>query len=142
MKLTVNLPYNPYDIPIIERGSLSQVGSWVKGLGTLKIVIITDDLVGRLYSQTVQASLEQAGFDTIAFEFPEGEASKILKLFIKPTNFFKNGMTRSDGILALGGGWLEISWLRCFNLYAGIHFLQVPMSLTAQVDSSIGGKLA
>ena len=79
MKLTVNLPHNPYDI-LIERGSLSQVGSWVKGLwNPQKIAIITDDLVGRLYSQTVQASLEQAGFDTIVFEFPEGEASKNLE---------------------------------------------------------------
>src|SRR5574344_1394234 len=94
MKLTVNLPHNPYDI-LIERGSLSQVGSWVKGLwNPQKIAIITDDLVGRLYSQTVQASLEQAGFDTIVFEFPEGEASKNLETVYQAYEFLvKNGMT-------------------------------------------------
>ena len=142
MKLTVNLPHNPYDI-LIERGSLSQVGSWVKGLwNPQKIAIITDDLVGRLYSQTVQASLEQAGFDTIVFEFPEGEASKNLETVYQAYEFLvKNGMTRSDGILALGGGVVgDLAGYVASTYMRGIHFLQVPTSLTAQVDSSIGGK--
>lgn len=78
MKLTVNLPNTPYDI-LIQRGRLAQTGAWVKELWKpQKIAIITDDHVGSLYRETVQSSLEQAGFETIVFEFPEGEASKNL----------------------------------------------------------------
>ncbi|HEL1583340.1 TPA: 3-dehydroquinate synthase [Streptococcus suis] len=142
MKLTVNLPHNPYDI-LIERGSLAQTGSWVKGLWQpQKIAIITDDHVGSLYAKTVQSSLEEAGFETIVFEFPEGEASKNLDTVNQAYEFLvKNGMTRSDGIIALGGGVVgDLAGFVASTYMRGIHFLQVPTSLTAQVDSSIGGK--
>ncbi len=69
MKLTVNLPNTPYDI-LIQRGSLAQTGAWVKELWKpQKIAIITDDHVGSLYRETVQSSLEQAGFETIVLNF-------------------------------------------------------------------------
>ena len=70
MKLTVNLPKNPYDI-IIQKDSLAQVGDWVKDLWKpQKIAIITDDHVSSLYLETVKTSLEKAGFESIAFVFP------------------------------------------------------------------------
>ncbi|MGV3061763.1 iron-containing alcohol dehydrogenase, partial [Streptococcus hyovaginalis] len=105
MKLTVNLPQNPYDI-LIEKGSLAQVGAWASSLWKpQKIAIITDEHVASLYLETVRASLETAGFETIAFAFPEGEASKNLDTVNQAYEFLvQEGMTRSDGILALGGG--------------------------------------
>lgn len=142
MKLTVNLPQNPYDI-LIEKGSLAQVGTWASSLWKpQKIAIITDDHVASLHLETVTASLEKAGFETIAFAFPEGEASKNLDTVNQAYEFLvQEGMTRSDGILALGGGVVgDLAGFVASTYMRGIHFLQVPTSLTAQVDSSIGGK--
>ncbi|MGT2948151.1 3-dehydroquinate synthase [Streptococcus devriesei] len=142
MKLNVNLPQNPYDI-IIEKGSLAKAGQWVKGLWQQqKIAIITDNRVGSLYAEKVKLSLEDAGFETVVFDFLEGEASKNLTTVNKAYEFLvKQGMTRSDGIIALGGGVVgDLAGFVASTYMRGIHFLQIPTSLTAQVDSSIGGK--
>ena len=105
MKLEVNLKQNPYDI-IIEKGALKGVGQWVKSLWEpQKIALITDNHVGGLYAEKVKLSLEHEGFEVVVFNFLEGEASKNLKTVNKAYEFLiKNGMTRSDGIVALGGG--------------------------------------
>ena len=105
MKLEVNLKQNPYDI-IIEKGALKGVGQWVKSLWEpQKIALITDNHVGGLYAEKVKLSLENEGFEVVVFNFLEGEASKNLKTVNKAYEFLiKNGMTRSDGIVALGGG--------------------------------------
>ena len=142
MKLEVNLTHNPYDI-IIEKGSLKTVGQWVKSLWEpQKIALITDNHVGALYAEKVKLSLEHEGFEVVVFDFLEGEASKNLKTVNKAYEFLiKNGMTRSDGILALGGGVVgDLAGFVASTYMRGIHFVQVPTSLTAQVDSSIGGK--
>ena len=142
MKLRVDLPQSPYDI-VIENGSLGKVGSWVKGLWKpQKIAIITDNHVGSLYAEKVKLGLLDAGFEVIVFDFLEGEASKNLKTVNKAYEFLvKNGMTRSDGIIALGGGVVgDLAGFVASTYMRGIHFLQIPTSLTAQVDSSIGGK--
>lgn len=142
MKLNVNLPHHPYDI-IIEKGSLKKTGEWVSSLWQpQKIAIITDSQVGPLYLDTVKNSLEVAGFEVIAFEFPEGEASKNLTTVSQAYQFLANhGLTRSDGIIALGGGVCgDLAGFVAATYMRGIHFLQIPTSLTAQVDSSIGGK--
>ena len=108
MKLEVNLTQNPYDI-IIEKGALKMVGQWVKSLWEpQKIALITDNHVGALYAEKVKLSLEHEGFEVVVFDFLEGEASKNLKTVNKAYEFLiKNGMTRSDGIVALGGGVVE-----------------------------------
>ena len=142
MKLKVNLTHNPYDI-IIEKGALKTVGQWVKSLWEpQKIALITDNHVGALYAEKVKLSLEHEGFEVVVFDFLEGEASKNLKTVNKAYEFLiKNGMTRSDGILALGGGVVgDLAGFVASTYMRGIHFVQVPTSLTAQVDSSIGGK--
>ena len=134
MKLNVNLPHHPYDITI-EKGALSQVGNWLSQLWQpQKVVIITDNRVARLYAEKVKLSLVAAGFETFVFDFLEGEASKNLKTV-------KVGLTRSDGIVALGGGVVgDLAGFVASTYMRGIHFVQIPTSLTAQVDSSIGGK--
>ena len=142
MKLEVNLTHNPYDI-IIEKGALKTVGQWVKSLWEpQKIALITDNHVGALYAEKVKLSLEHEGFEVVVFDFLEGEASKNLKTVNKAYEFLiKNGMTRSDGIVALGGGVVgDLAGFVASTYMRGIHFVQVPTSLTAQVDSSIGGK--
>lgn len=142
MKLEVNLPHNPYDI-VIERGSLLKVGEWVRSIwNNRKIAIITDNLVGSLYGELVKNRLEDAGFDVIIFEFLEGESSKNLKVVSEAYEFLiSNQMTRSDSIIALGGGVVgDLAGFVASTYMRGIEFLQIPTSLTAQVDSSIGGK--
>ncbi|MBM7636774.1 3-dehydroquinate synthase [Streptococcus saliviloxodontae] len=142
MKLNVNLPHHPYDI-IIEKGCLSKAGQWVKSLWQpQKITIITDNHVGSLYAEKVKLAIQDAGFEVIVFDFLEGEASKNLTTVNKAYDFMiKNGMTRSDGVIALGGGVVgDLAGFVASTYMRGIHFLQIPTSLTAQVDSSIGGK--
>jgi 3-dehydroquinate synthase len=138
MKLNVNLPQTPYDI-VIEKGVLAKAGDWVKSLWQpQKIALITDNHVGSLYAEKVKLSIENAGFEVIVFDFLEGEASKNLQTVNKAYEFLvKNGMTRSDGIVALGGGVVgDLAGFVASTYMRGIHFLQIPTSLTAQVDSS------
>lgn len=142
MKLHVDLSTNPYDI-LIERGSLTKTGEWARSIWNCqKIAIITDNHVGDLYANQVKSSLEEAGFEVILFEFLEGEASKNLTTVNKAYDFLiGNNMTRSDGIVALGGGVVgDLAGFVASTYMRGIPFLQIPTSLTAQVDSSIGGK--
>ncbi|MEW4354149.1 3-dehydroquinate synthase [Streptococcus pneumoniae] len=142
MKLRVDLPHHPYDI-VIEKGSLRKAGSWLKELWQAqKVVIVTDNHVASLYAEKVKLSLEDAGFETYVFDFLEGEASKNLKTVNKVYEFLvKVGMTRSDGIVALGGGVVgDLAGFVASTYMRGIHFVQIATSLTAQVDSSIGGK--
>lgn len=142
MKLHVDLATNPYDI-MIERGSLTSVGDWARSIWNCqKIAIITDNHVASLYAETVQQSLETAGFEVFVFEFLEGEASKNLTTVNNAYDFLlENGLTRGDGIVALGGGVVgDLAGFVASTYMRGIPFLQIPTSLTAQVDSSIGGK--
>lgn len=142
MKLEVNLPDNPYDI-VIERGALSKVGEWARSNWSCdKIAIITDNYVGSLYAESVTLSLQASGFEVVVFEFSEGEASKNLTTATQAYEFLiANNITRSDGIVALGGGVVgDLAGFVASTYMRGIPFLQIPTSLTAQVDSSIGGK--
>ncbi|MFR6222793.1 MAG: 3-dehydroquinate synthase, partial [Lactococcus lactis] len=142
MKLNVNLPEHPYDV-IIENGALANIGTWVSSLWKKqKIVLISDNHVNGLYGQKVVDQLEKVGFEVATFEFPEGEASKNLLTAENAWNFCAEfGLTRSDGIIALGGGVTgDLAGFVASTYMRGIHFLQIPTSLTAQVDSSIGGK--
>ncbi|MGT2783875.1 3-dehydroquinate synthase [Streptococcus merionis] len=142
MKVSVNLPHHPYDI-VIEKGSIAKAGQWAANLWKpQKVVIITDNRVKGLYAQKVQASFEESGFEVAVFDFPEGEAQKNLVTVHQVYEFLvKAGMTRSDGIVALGGGVVgDLAGFVASTYMRGIHFLQIATSLTAQVDSSIGGK--
>ncbi|AWN18739.1 3-dehydroquinate synthase [Streptococcus sobrinus] len=142
MKLRVDLSYNPYDL-VIEKGCLSKVGDWAAGLWKpQKVTLITDNHVASLYAEKVKLRLEAAGFEVHVFDFLEGEASKTLITANKAFEFMiKVGMTRSDGVIGFGGGVVgDLAGFVASTYMRGIHFLQIPTSLTAQVDSSIGGK--
>lgn len=144
MKLTVNLPNHSYDL-VIENGLLKNIGSWAKELWSpQKIVIITDTNVRPLYGDQVYKSLKEAGFETSTFVIDAGEQSKSLSVAAEIYDFLADeGMTRSDGIIALGGGVVgDLAGFVASTYMRGLHFLQVPTTLLAQVDSSIGGKTA
>lgn len=142
MKLNVNIPNHPYDI-VIDKGTLAKAGEWLASLWSVqKVVVITDNHVASLYAEIVKRSLELAGFEVFVFNFLEGEASKNLTTVTNVYEFLaKVGLTRSDGIVALGGGVVgDLAGFAASTYMRGVHFVQIPTSLTAQVDSSIGGK--
>ena len=105
MKIKIDLPHHPYDIQI-EKGCLSQAGKWLRELWQpQKVVVITDNHVASLYAEKVKLSLEDAGFQVAVFDFLEGEERKNLTTVQKAYEFLvKQDLTRSDGIVALGGG--------------------------------------
>ena len=134
----------PYDV-LIERGSIAKCGEYISSVTkSQKAAVITDDIVGGLYSEAVCASLRSCGFDVGVFTFPNGEASKNLDILSKIYNYLcEFGITRSDSLIALGGGVVgDITGLAAATFLRGIDFVQIPTTLLAQVDSSVGGKSA
>ena len=134
-----------YDIEI-GRGLLDQAGAHitrVTGAGRTAAVI-SDTNVLPLYGQRLCSSLEQAGFRVISWAFPAGEASKNLTTYGQLLHFLgENHMTRSDIIVALGGGVTgDMAGFAAATYQRGIPFIQVPTTLLAAVDSSVGGKTA
>lgn len=140
--MQVNLKEHSYEI-LIKRGALKKLGRWINSLWTpQKIAVITDTNVAPLYSQTVMKQLTAAGHAPHLAVVPAGEASKSLKTAAELYDFLAEaGFTRSDGILALGGGVIgDLAGFVASTYMRGIHFVQIPTTLLAQVDSSIGGK--
>lgn len=134
-----------YDIEI-SRGLLDRAGeriARVTGAGRTAAVI-SDTNVLPLYGQRLCSSLEQAGFRVISWAFPAGEASKNLTTYGQLLHFLgENHMTRSDIIVALGGGVTgDMAGFAAATYQRGIPFIQVPTTLLAAVDSSVGGKTA
>ncbi|MGY3729469.1 3-dehydroquinate synthase [Lactococcus termiticola] len=144
MKIHVNMPQKPYDI-LIKRGGLEKASAWVSSLWQAqKILVISDDRVAGFYADRLLTDLNTAGFKASLFSFPAGEASKTLATAEKIWHHCAElGLTRSDGIIALGGGVVgDLAGFVASTYLRGIHFLQIATSLTAQVDSSVGGKTA
>jgi len=142
-KITVKAS-GTYDV-LIGRGLLKSCGEYVKTVSAAnKIGLITDDNVDGLYSETVTRSLESAGFDVCKFVFPHGEQSKCTDTLVRIWNFLcENNFSRSDCLAALGGGVTgDITGFAAATYLRGIDFVQLPTTLLAQVDSSVGGKTA
>ena len=141
----VDLGSKSYNIEI-ERGLLPYVGAKIKTLlpKAEKIAIITDSHVGPLYASLLQKSLEKEGLAVAVLTFPAGEESKNLKtLGSLYGGLAEAGLTRSDAVVALGGGVTgDMGGLAAATFLRGIAFIQVPTSLLATVDSSVGGKVA
>lgn len=134
---------NPYEVTI-ENGAIAQVGAiaaQVRKPGS-KIMIISDSHVFPLYGVKVQASLEAQGFSVSTFVFPAGEESKKIDTVCQMYQALaEHSFTRSDCILTLGGGVAgDMGGFAAATYLRGISFLQVPTSLLAQVDASVGGK--
>ena len=106
------------------------------------VCIITDDNVAKLYLSTVKASFEQAGFMTSSFIFTHGEANKTMKTVSEILEFLaEKEFDRSDLIVALGGGITgDVAGFTASCYMRGIRYIQVPTTLLAAVDSSVGGK--
>lgn len=133
-----------YDV-LIERGILGRCGSVLKELiPSDACVIITDDNVDRLYAQQVENSLRESGYRVEKFVFPHGEASKNNATLMQIYSFLcQKEITRSDCLIALGGGVVgDMTGYAAATYLRGLRYVQMPTSLLAQVDSSVGGKTA
>lgn len=141
--VTVNAS-TTYDI-LIGSGLLPTLGQEVSKLGKMKkICIVSETTVWPLYGKAARNALEQAGFEVVSFVFPAGEASKNGQTWLELLNFLaENKLTRSDLIVALGGGVVgDLAGFAAASYLRGIRFVQVPTTLLAAVDSSVGGKTA
>ncbi len=141
--VTVNAS-KKYDIKIGPH-LLTIIGEEAKALGkAAKICIVSETNVWPLYGETVEASLRNAGFSVVSFVFPAGEESKNGSVYLELLNFLaQSKLTRSDMIVALGGGVVgDLAGFAAATFLRGIRFIQVPTTLLAAVDSSVGGKTA
>ena len=133
-----------YDI-LLRKGGLSGIGQAAKEqFKPCKIAILSDDKVFPLYGKTVTDSLEKAGFTVVSHVIENGEQSKTLDnvtAFIG--TMVQAQVTRTDLVLALGGGVVgDMAGFAAAIYLRGIPFIQVPTTLLAAVDSSVGGKTA
>ena len=132
----------PYDI-YIERGAIDLAGETAKRLSSAKkVTVISDTNVAPLYLGKIEKSLKDSGFEVFSHIFKAGESSKTLDTISEIyTDLSSFGMTRKDIIVALGGGVCgDMAGFAAATYLRGIDFIQVPTSLLAQVDSSVGGK--
>ncbi len=133
-----------YDV-IIGEGLLDSLGEHMaRVIAPCRVCIVTDDTVDSLYGKRAEAALAASGFDFVKFVIPHGEASKSTKSLVELVEFLaESRLTRSDILLALGGGVVgDLAGFAASVYLRGVRFVQVPTTLLAAVDSSVGGKTA
>ena len=141
--VTVNASRH-YDI-LSDSELLSCLGEKAAQLGQAKkVCIVSETNVWPLYGSIAQRSLEEAGFEITSFIFPAGEASKNGMTYLELLNHLAlQKLTRSDLIVALGGGVVgDLTGFAAATYQRGIRYIQIPTTLLAAVDSSVGGKTA
>lgn len=134
----------PYDV-VIGKDILENAGSLIsEAVKGRKAVIVTDDIVNGLYAEKLIKSMNESGFTTDIFVFPNGEENKCHKTLIELYDFLaEKNITRSDFLVALGGGVVgDLTGFAAATYLRGIDYVQIPTTLLAQVDSSVGGKTA
>lgn len=132
----------PYDV-LIQNQILQRAGEEIQKLAAYEqVIIVTDDIVDPLYGNALRQSLSQAGICFHTFIFPHGERSKKLQTLSELYDFLADyRITRQDCLIALGGGVVgDLAGFAAASFLRGIDFIQIPTTLLAQVDSSVGGK--
>lgn len=141
-ELRVNLGERSYTITV-GAGTLGSIGDVCRGLRLGRnAAIITNTTVGPLYSDRVATALATAGFTPYRIEIPDGEEYKNgATLNLIYDGLLEAGLTRDAFIVALGGGVVgDMAGFAAATFLRGVPFIQVPTTLLAQVDSSVGGK--
>ena len=143
--LRVDLQERAYDIQI-GPGLLDTAGEAVRGVcpKAKRAFLVTDSNVMPLYGKRVRQALDSAGFATTVTVIPAGETSKNAEQLTALWNgMAAAGLTRTDVVIALGGGVVgDLTGFAAATMLRGIDFVQLPTTLLAQVDSSVGGKVA
>ena len=143
--LHIDLGERSYDIQIAP-GILDWVGEEIKAVcpRATRLFVVTDSTVGPLYYNRVKASAEAAGFQFFGHVVPAGERAKCMEqLSALWGAMMAAGLTRTDAVVALGGGVVgDLCGFAAATILRGVDFVQIPTTLLAQVDSSVGGKVA
>ncbi len=143
-RVRVSLGNNSYNV-IIGVGLLAPTGARLRELGfSGKAAIVTDSTVKNLYGNALKQSLTDSGFEVFLIEIPQGEEQKSLetagRLYNELTDFYAE---RNTPVLALGGGVIgDLTGFVAATYMRGVPLIQIPTTLLAQGDSSIGGKTA
>ncbi len=140
--VSVKLPQTPYDVTI-RPGLLEEVGAHIARLSRARRVgVVTNGTVGPFYRDTLEDSLRQAGLEPVWAVIPSGEDHKTLQDLLPCYDVFLGAsIERSTPIIALGGGVIgDMAGFLAATLLRGVPFVQVPTTLLAMVDASVGGK--
>ena len=133
-----------YDI-LIGRGILARLGEFIRPLlGDCRLAVLTDSNVDALYGNAIMEHLNAAGYNACKYVIPAGEASKCASSLLAFLDFMAAAQfTRSDAVIAFGGGVVgDLGGLSASLYLRGVKYVQVPTTLLAAVDSSVGGKTA
>ena len=142
---TIPVHTNPPYAVTIGPGLLKECGARLREcVPPCRIAVVTDSAVGPLYLETVLESLRAAGYAACSHTFPAGEGSKRLGTLSEILEFLaEERLTRTDCLAALGGGVTgDMAGFAAAVYLRGIRYVQLPTTLLAAVDSSVGGKTA
>lgn len=142
--ITVALGNRSYPV-VIEDHAIDRAGDWIAdGARAARVLIVTDETVQRHVLPRLQAALEKAALGSSIFRVADGEDSKSWATLEALCDWLiENGIERGDAILALGGGVVgDLAGFAAAIVKRGCDFIQIPTTLLAQVDSSVGGKTA
>ena len=142
--IRVNLGAKSYNIEIAA-GLLDAAGEKIRSISKAqRAAVISDSNVDALYGERLQAALAGSGFKVTRIVFPAGEKSKCLAELARIYDrLAEAGITRSDLVVALGGGVTgDLGGFAAATFLRGVDYVQIPTSLLAQIDSSVGGKVA
>ena len=140
--IPVNLPGRAYDV-IVGPGVMGEAGTRIAAMGGRNhVAILTDETVAGLHLATLQAALAEAGLTSEALALPPGEATKSWPHLTRSVEWLLDQkVERGDIVIAFGGGVIgDLGGFAAAILRRGVRFVQIPTSLLAQVDSSVGGK--
>ncbi len=129
----------------IDGGNLSQLGALMREQGyAQRTAIVTHPSLRERFGNVVAESLEDAGFESIFVELPEGESTKSLEWAARVYDpLFQHRLDRKSALIALGGGVIgDLTGFVAATYMRGISFVQIPTTTLAQVDASVGGKTA
>ena len=138
----VNLPGREYQV-LIGRDLLAGAGARIAPLlARRRVAVISDETVAALHLETLRAGLARDGIDMVSLNLPPGEATKCwAQLQVCVDWLLEQKVERNDVVVALGGGVIgDLVGFAAAILRRGVRFVQIPTSLLAQVDSSVGGK--
>ena len=134
----------PYDV-VIEAGSLQRIADYIKPLKpNCSVIIVSDSNVAPHYLNLVKTNMINAGYSVCDYVFTAGESSKNAYQLIDLVEYMAaQSLTRKDLLIALGGGVVgDMAGFAAATYLRGIDYIQIPTSLLAAVDSSVGGKTA
>jgi 3-dehydroquinate synthase len=129
----------------IKPGALEKTGEILKPLSKAEtLAVVTDKNVGEIYLERVTLSLAQAGYKVLVITMLPGEQTKSIESYFAINNWLaENEITRTDALVALGGGVIgDLTGFVAATYLRGVKYIQIPTSLLAMVDSSVGGKTA